>query len=913
MAESAVGFLLEKLSSLLLKEANLLGGIRQDVAFVQAELQSMSGFLRHADAIEDEADGIKVWVKQVSEVAYDAEDILDEYLYRFADLHQPRRGLYGRLYKIANAIKTVKSRRRIASELRGIKSRVSEVSDRHQRYQRNSSVVSERGSSSSIAAQSASYQLQRDEARLLQESQLVGVENPKQELVGWLIKDQVPHNVQVVAVVGVGGLGKTTLVNQVYLDAEVNQCFKHRAWITASQSFDLRGLLVKIIELLLKGIGQQVPNETHSKDVLSLKEDIIAFLCDKQYLIVVDDLWSVESWDCLKNAFPNNNCGSRLMVTTRNVEVASTTTRDLFGGITFPLKSLSYEESWKLFSARTFQGKSCPSHLMEISEHILKRCMGLPLAIVTISGVLATKDTSKINDWEMVRHSLGVEFDNNDKLRNMKKILLLSFNDLSYQLKSCLLFMSMFPEDWSCNKYYVTRLWTAQGFVQEMEGRTPEEVGELYFNELCNRSLLQTVMEGSDENQNLFCIHDLLRDIILQKSKDQNFAMVATEGNPFVRESVRHLLVYKTLEDLQGDRNNFSRLRTLLLSSAKGSISSSSISAFFSKYGGLRLLKVLDYEGLPTETIPECITKLFNLRLGDTLIEELPAEITQLHRLRIINVFHSIDDGSLFEKTIGARVPKEIGKLTSLQHLSSIQASEGGLDLMRSLGNLKQLRVLGVRQLGAEHGPALCSSIEKLSHLRELVMETKEEVEILKVQGIASPPQFLQRLFMYGRLEMLPQWVPNLSCLEVLQLRWSKLQYVPLESLQALPNLQHLIFDKAYEGEELCVKTGGFKKLKNLVFFSLGRLRKVKVEQGAMPFLQYIWLEDCKSMEEVPSGVEFLSHLKEIVFINMGDQLLTRLSSSTQNSDLSRVKHVPNVFISSRDAAGLHEKRLILR
>ncbi|EXB37274.1 Disease resistance protein RPM1 [Morus notabilis] len=137
---------------------------------------------------------------------------------------------------------------------------------------------------------------------LLEEWQLVGIEKPKQERVSWLLKDEV-SNVQVVAVVGMGGLGKTTLVNQVYRDDEVKQRFQHRAWITVSQSFDLREVLVKIVEQLLRGIAQPIPNETYSKDILSLKQDIICFLGDKKYLIVLDDLWSVDSWDDLKNAF----------------------------------------------------------------------------------------------------------------------------------------------------------------------------------------------------------------------------------------------------------------------------------------------------------------------------------------------------------------------------------------------------------------------------------------------------------------------------------------------------------------------------------------------------------------------------------------------------------------------------------
>ncbi|GMN19598.1 hypothetical protein TIFTF001_050945 [Ficus carica] len=382
MAESAVSFLVDKHTSLLGEEAKLLSRIREEVAFVKDELQSMKAFLpflQKVDAVEDEDPEIRAWVKQVRELAYDTEDILDEFLYRFE--HPPRPGFYGGLCQVARAIKTLKARRRIASELQTVKSRVTDISQRHERY-RNMPIIMEGGSSSSSVTNNiARHELRYNDARLLHENQLVGIDQPKQELVRWLLDDAVPNS-QVVAVVGMGGLGKTTLVSQVYRDAEVKQCFQHCAWITVSKSFNLQELLVKIIEQLLKGISQQVPNATYSKDIISLKEDIIDFLGDTKYLVVLDDLWSVDSWDDLKNAFPiDNNNGGRLIVTTRNFDVASTTTRDVFGGNIYQLDTLSSEDSWNLFCSRAFQGNLCPHHLENSCVYILKRCLGLPLAM----------------------------------------------------------------------------------------------------------------------------------------------------------------------------------------------------------------------------------------------------------------------------------------------------------------------------------------------------------------------------------------------------------------------------------------------------------------------------------------------------------------------------------------------------
>ncbi|KAL7188107.1 hypothetical protein ACSBR1_038044 [Camellia fascicularis] len=180
-------------------------------------------------------------------------------------------------------------------------------------------------------------------------------------------------------------------------------------------------------------------------------------------------------------------------------------------GHVYDLMPLSQEESWTLFCNKTFRGNLCPPNLKQISLRILKRCEGLPLAIVAIGGVLATKDRSRIEEWEMLYRSLGAELEDNDKLGSLKKALSLSYNDLPYYLKICFLYLSIFPEDqqiW-CEK--VIRLWTAEGFVNAIEGKTIEEVANGHLNELFNRSLIQVGYRFPDGRPSHFHIHDLMR------------------------------------------------------------------------------------------------------------------------------------------------------------------------------------------------------------------------------------------------------------------------------------------------------------------------------------------------------------------------------------------------------------------
>ncbi|XP_039169272.1 disease resistance protein RPM1-like [Eucalyptus grandis] len=251
---------------------------------------------------------------------------------------------------------------------------------------------------------------------------LVGIEEPKKQLVSRLIEGT--SRPQVISVVGMGGLGKTTLVNEVYEHPEVKKHFMVCAWITFSGS---------------PNIGELLQNMR------------------SKVLLVLDDTWRIDEWDAVKHALPNNMCGGRIIITTRNYDPACTSCRE-FEGKVYKMEPLPVEQSWKLFCAKTFHGSSCPSHLEETCEFIFRKCEGLPLAIVAISGVLATKNKHRIDEWELVRRSVGTEIDCNDKLKNLNRVLSPSFNDLPYYLKSCLSHLSLFPEGCPLKRKRLIRL-----------------------------------------------------------------------------------------------------------------------------------------------------------------------------------------------------------------------------------------------------------------------------------------------------------------------------------------------------------------------------------------------------------------------------------------------------------------------
>ncbi|KAF8394080.1 hypothetical protein HHK36_020285 [Tetracentron sinense] len=236
-----------------------------------------------------------------------------------------------------------------------------------------------------------------------------------------------------------------------------------------------------------------------------------------------------------------------IMVTTRSSDIASSCIEP--HGHIYNLESLSPEDSWTLFCKKAFGQNYCPPELQGPSQNILRRCGGLPLAIVAMGGVLSTKEKTLI-EWEIVHRSLGSLLESNDKLKSMKNILSLTYNDLPYYLKPCLLYLGIFPEDYVIGSTRLINLWIAEGFVRDKERMTVEEVAESHLHEVINRSLIQLVETNSEGRVKWFRVHDFIREIIISKSRDHNFGAIAVEHNPKFLEKVRRLSIHNNVDNV---------------------------------------------------------------------------------------------------------------------------------------------------------------------------------------------------------------------------------------------------------------------------------------------------------------------------------------------------------------------------
>nr|XP_051220557.1 disease resistance protein RGA5-like [Lolium perenne] len=456
--------LLGKLATLMGDEFAKLKNLRKEVKYIRDELSSMKDALEslaYVDELDKQTAG---WRDAVREMSYDIEDIIDDFMCKVGEKSKKS----GFVHDTIQRLKTSRARHQIAGQIEGIKKLVRETSERRERYKLD---VPRPGN---VAVDQRVVALYENAAKL------VGIEGPTNELVGWLNGEE--KQLKVVSIVGFGGLGKTTLANRVYhkLDRE----FQCGAFVPVSQKPNMSKLLHSLLTQL--GCGQPF----HDCELNVLLDQVRENLKQKRYLVIIDDLWDVSAWNIIKCAFPENNLGSRLIVTTRIKTLAEACCFGHHEHI-LEMKPLSEEDSRKLFLGRIFGSEeACSGQLRDVSVEILKKCGGLPLAIISISSLLASESSNQKERWKDAQNSLVSVSGTNLTLESMRQILNLSYKNLPHHLKTCFLYLGMFPED-----------------------------SEIYRHELP----VQIDMHGSV----ITCkVHDMLLDLILYKSAEENFITV---------------------------------------------------------------------------------------------------------------------------------------------------------------------------------------------------------------------------------------------------------------------------------------------------------------------------------------------------------------------------------------------------
>uniref|UniRef100_A0A0D9XR42 AAA+ ATPase domain-containing protein n=1 Tax=Leersia perrieri TaxID=77586 RepID=A0A0D9XR42_9ORYZ len=879
--------LLCKLSSMLEKEYAKKKAIEKDVLFLRNELSSMNAVMQKYAILNEPDLQVKTWMKEVREVAYDIEDIIDAFMARNEKFLEPT-GIRGFIINNILKLKELLSSRTISQEIEELKNQVLEVNDRRKRYKLDVSLSM--ASSESIDPRLPAF--------YSEVGGLVGIDGPRDKIIE-LLREEAPdedggfvNQLKIVSITGFGGLGKTTLAKQVY--QKIKWQFDCTAFVFVSQMPDIKRILLDLVS----GLGF---SGNMLDDERQLIDRIREFLHDKRYFIVIDDIWSISAWEILKCVLPGNNSGSRVIITTRNLDIAMICCSTFKGSI-YRITPLSENDSRRLFYKRIFHGgHSCPTHLEELSKAILRKCGGLPLAILHIASLLATKSNTK-EEWELVLYSLGSALENSHTLKGLKKILLLSFYDLPPHLKTCLLYLSIYPEDYMINSRELIRKWIAEGFIAEDRCKRLDQVGQSYFNDLINRSMILP-MDNIYDGGGQYCqVHDLVLNIIRTISEEDNFVTIIDghKSSSFPEKIRRLYLQFNDSKDAAMPDNITN----------KNCIRSFGIFGFeFIKqvpnFTGLQSLRVLDlgYCTLLENHHIECLGSMLQLRylvLHSRNVTELPDQIGNLQHLEMLDVtlcsiqelpetIVQLQKLVFLYVSITTIIPERIGTMQCLEELCHI--SSNSIRLIGDLKCLTKLRDLsiavgdpvGTETYRLQYRETLLSSLSELgrNNLQSLTLNYKgnENFILDSSMGSCFSTRCLRKFIIWRTLSRVPEWMSIFDNLIHLEMSISRMEKSDINILKGISTLcfLRLVFTGHAPNGRIIIDNQGFPALKELFLlcfipgvwplFAPGamqklqkyhltfKLQKLKCNGGVLDFgLQHLSRLQHMSVVIIPSG-----------------------------------------------------------
>lgn len=828
---------LQKLGSLALEEIELSLSFKDDLEKLRSYLSRISKILLDdAERQQEQSHAVRDGLRKLKAALNDAQDLLDDLSAQA--LSQKVEAQYFIITQVHNFFFCSEMDRRI----RGIIERLEGIDKEGNMFdfkgqQVNDLILARR-------ERRQSFMRIRRENYEEANKKVIGREKDKEAIIAMLYGDN-NESLSVIPIVGMGGLGKTTLAQLVFNDDWVKGYFDLLIWLWVSDDLKAEDTVRKIITVTCSDSGLHT-NPLHILD-------------GKKFLLVLDDVWkgSPVEWDTLRTLLKSDVRGSKILVTTRNRDTASIVGRNRL----YPLAGLPPDACWSLFERWAFWEEESIRHpnLTKIGREVVEKCGGIPLAIRTVGSLLCLKRNETY--WLSVKND-----ESWDKARgedDILPVLKLSYDQLPSHLKECFAYCSMLPKGEEFDKETLIQLWMAQGLIHlNSSDEQLEDVGGWYFNELVSRSLFDVVRENHKAEIVKGRMHDLLHDLAKLVAGSERFSVNCHTKNMF--ESTRHVSfrghylkeeIFSTLKA--------SKLRTLFLPIKLGPSSESFLNALFS---GATYLRVLDLSNSGIKYLPNCLGYLKHLRYldlnGNHDLKYLPDSICRLHFLQTLKLLGCVQISTF---------PRKFSNLVSLRNL--IINSPKMRTWEKQLGSLTSLKSLSI--FHCDNLVSLSEGIQHLSALRTL------------------------RIHNCAKLTSLPMRMENCTALEYLEIvNCTKINSFE-ECLLGLPNLRSLTIKGLPKLVFLPDRPECYKNTLQYLYISdCISLMRFPECLGNLSSLLRMYIIGCPNLLNLPHKFSCLVDL-QVLHIDQCPLLSSRCQRDVGN-DWPKIAHVPEIYVDKK-------------
>ncbi|XP_077239027.1 putative disease resistance protein RGA4 [Tasmannia lanceolata] len=874
MADAILGILLKNLHSLIQNEFQFLGGVKKDMENLLRIVKRIRLILPNGEAMAVKNEELKYWLTELSDAAYDADDILADWAVEDQRVEVASTSGCGNI-QVSNTFlpcfhfRRNTFRHKIGTRVKEILGRLNSIAEERQKFNLE------------VTTLSSENEERTPTMSLVNESEVYGRDVDKEKIVKLLLADVSNENdVPVIAIVGMGGLGKTTLAQLVYNDQSVKSHFELRMWIYVSQDF----VVTRIVKAILDSATGSSTDLTQLDEMQKRLQDRI---CEKRFLLVLDDVWSEdrEKWGTLKKILTCKGKGSKIVATTRKETVASVM-------CALPeslhLTGLSNSDCWSLFESQAFEVGRSKEHpnLVEIGKEIVKKCGGVPLAAKALGSLLRLKREEA--SWLSVRDGQIWELPEDENLPILPTIRL-SYTNLPSPLRQCFSFCCVFPKGFTIVKEELILMWIVNDFVTPNTRMELEDTGNEIFNDLLQSSFFQDIEKDYDGNITTCKMNDLVHD--LAQSIIGNMCYVVDLKK---RDNIPPLTRYVFSDDQYSllecpSLYKAKAIRTMLLGRVYGIQIPSDIKE-------LRYLRCLNLSGVNIKEIPHSICNLKQLRYlnlsNNDSIETLPESISCLQNLQTLKLrecsvlsnlprdmrkmsrLRHVDTCGCISLTC---IPIGIGQLSSLQTLSNFIVGEEEGRRPIELHNLNLRGELSIKQLSLVRSAkdAEQANLKSKKNLRKLELSWKDdpgdvEMQVKVLEGL-EPHCYLKDLLIQGYAGIrFPGWMQTSSLANLVKVSLIDCQRCEnLPPLGQLPSLKILEIDRMRALKQINNEFYGNSKSNGFSFPSLKKLwlngmdnleMWASVEEGgAFPCLNEFEIEYCRKLITLPCFLHLTS------------------------------------------------------